>query len=523
MTTFDLFGATPGPAASVSDGSTEYTLAVEWSLLAGPRWLAGYRFWRAPDGGTPEVDGPISARTWEVVGTSAVPSSDATFVLSGSGWQEVLLATPQPLTVGTRYRSGLHFPNGWFVATADYWSVGPGAAGITVGALHGHSNASASSNQQGSLNVGPVLTFPAAGSGSAANYWVTPIITDVDPAEPDPSGSVDSVLALSTTTAGEKQIVAVTGSGIALTTVVDGQKHVASARTSPLTLGGAAAGESLRGSSRTSTLTLVSSSTGGPVTGPIPAVVSPVLCAAWATPADVPAEIRTELGITDQQLATQLMRASELLWMLTGRIWYGIGCSEEVTLRSLPTSAPWRGDWIIHSSWGECPCWLTPGSVVDHIAQPLRVKLPRSPVQAITSVTVEGVLLDPSAYRLNHAGVLERIDGGLWQVCGGDTVIVYTYGEAPPAGGRDAAVTLGIEFARDFHGIAGCRLPSNVTSLTRQEVTTTYADPNEFLEKGLTGLRSVDLWVRAINPHSRPQRARVYSPDVPRTNRRSLP
>jgi hypothetical protein len=115
------------------------------------------------------------------VSESAVSSSDATFTLSGSGWQEVLLATPQPLVATTRYRSGCLFPNGKFVVTADYWTTGAGGAGITSGPLHGHSNATASSNEQGSLNVGAVLAFPGLGSGTAANYWVTPIVTDVDP------------------------------------------------------------------------------------------------------------------------------------------------------------------------------------------------------------------------------------------------------------------------------------------------------------------------------------------------------
>ena len=181
MTDYDLFGATSGPATSASDGSTEYTLAVEWSIPAGPAWLKGYRFWRAPDGGSPEVTGPVSARTWGVVGEGAVADSDATFTLSGSGWQDVLLATPQPLTPTTRYRSGCLFPNGKFVVTADYWTSGAGGSGITAGPLLGHSNATASSNQQGSLNVGAVIAFPGIGSGTAANYWVTPLVTNVDP------------------------------------------------------------------------------------------------------------------------------------------------------------------------------------------------------------------------------------------------------------------------------------------------------------------------------------------------------
>lgn len=518
MTVQRIWPAINGPNTSGSDGQA-INLATEFEVTV-PAWVTSLWFYRGTIDVQPDnlrlyrVD---SATTGTVLAELSAPVLGATL-----GWREFPLVTPVPLTVGQAYRVAGHFPSN-YTATGGYWTgAGPGGSGITNGFLVAPDDATATASDQGSFNYDAVPRMPDNSFGGG-NYWMDVSVTDVDPTAEEPTGAGTTTVVLATTIGGAKRVDSTTGTSLTLTTLEVGEKRAASARTSPLTLGGAALGESIRGSARTSALVLASSSTGGPVTGPIPAVVSPVLCAPWATPADVPAAIRTELGITDDQLAVQLMRASELLWMLTGRIWYGIGCSEEVTLRSLPTSAPWRGDWITHSSWGECPCWMTSGSVVDHIAQPRRVKLPRSPVQAITSVTVEGVLLDPTAYRLNHAGVLERTDGGLWQVCAGETVIVYTYGEAPPAGGRDAAVTLGVEFARDFHGIAGCRLPSNVTSLTRQEVTTTYADPNEFLEKGLTGLRSVDLWVKAINPHNRPQRARVYSPDVPRTNRRNLP
>lgn len=518
MTVQRIWPATNGPNTSASDGQA-INVATEFEVTV-PAWVTSLWFYR----GTIDVQ-PDNLRLYRVDSptTGTVLAELVSPVLGAAlGWREFPLVTPVLLDVGQAYRVGGHLPSN-YTSTAGYWTgAGPGGSGITNGFLVAPNDAAATGNNQGSFNydVAPRMPDNSFGGG---NYWMDVSVTDVDPEVDEPTGEGTTTVALVTSVAGTKAAASTTGATFALATAIDGGKRAAAARTSPLTLGGTALGASSRGSARTSTLTLVSSSIGGPVTGPIPALVSPVLCAPWATPADVPAAIRAELGITDQQLAVQLMRASELLWMLTGRIWYGIGCSEEATLRSLPTSAPWRGDWIVHSSWGECPCWLSSGSFVDHIAQPRRVKLPRSPVQAITSVTVEGVLLDPSAYRLNHAGMLERTDGGLWQVCAGETVIVYTYGEAPPAGGRDAAVTLGVEFARDFHGLSGCRLPTNVTSLTRQEVTTTYSDPNEFLEKGLTGLRSVDLWVKAINPHNRPQRARVYSPDVPRTNRRSLP
>jgi hypothetical protein len=42
------------------------------------------------------------------------------------------------------------------------------------------------------------------------------------------------------------------------------------------------------------------------------------------------------------------------------------------------------------------------------------------------------------------------------------------------------------------------------------------ADSLDILKEGGTGLTSVDLWLHSVNPDARPQRAGVWSPDVPR-------
>jgi hypothetical protein len=41
----------------------------------------------------------------------------------------------------------------------------------------------------------------------------------------------------------------------------------------------------------------------------------------------------------------------------------------------------------------------------------------------------------------------------------------------------------------------------------------------QFLDKGRTGLISVDLWITAINPKPRAQRAMIWSPDIPTAQR----
>lgn len=490
MTDWDLFGATSGPATTTVDGTNSYTLGVEWSVNTSGRWLKGYRMWRPPD---EQVVGPCSARTWEAVAETAVPSTDAAFTLSGGGWQTVLLATPQPTAAGVRYRTGVLFPGGRYSFTATYWG-----SNVVSGALIGHSQATATNGEQGSLNAGGVLTFPGAGSPNAANYWIQPIITDVDPSADFRQGVVSMSLPVDfAEPLGEKAAVGVVSGALgAMSASVTGDKSTTGvvAFSSPV-------GFSIVGSESDHSQ----------------APVSEVLCSPWATPADVPQAVKDDLGLTDAQLLDPLMRASELLWALTGRRWYGTGCTEEVRL--VPAL-----DVHHHESWGVCGCWdLAPGAPFSHMDQPRSVRLPRR-AAAIMSVTVDGLALVSTAYKLARSGWLERVDGGVWNVCAGETLIVYSFGEPPPRGGRAGAVTLGIELAKDYYRLKGCALPKRATSVTRQGVTIDLFDPMEFLEKGGVGIVSVDTWIKSVNPGNRSQAGTVWSPDLPAArHRRAIP
>lgn len=249
--------------------------------------------------------------------------------------------------------------------------------------------------------------------------------------------------------------------------------------------------------------------------------VSEVLCSPWAVVADVPARLRdTVTDLSDAELQSCLDRASEILWMLSGRRWLGGGCEETVTLRSQP---PGTGTWPYHSSWGACGCWewarryglaLFNGS---HIGPPRAVQLPRAPVTAITSVTIDG---DSFAdWELLRQGWVQRTDGLGWPVCTGTAEITYEFGEPPPVAGQFAAIELGVELGKDLLGLTECQLPQRVVNVTRQGVSMTAMDPSEFMEKGKVGLTSVDLWLSAVNPKATAQAAHVWSPDLPRTVR----
>jgi len=263
------------------------------------------------------------------------------------------------------------------------------------------------------------------------------------------------------------------------------------------------------------------------MTGPVPATRSRVLCSAWATLADVPEEYQDR--VTADVWDRLLMQASEIIWALSGRRWYGAGCEETATLRSKPPEAG-RDTWPYDPSWGSCGCstfgsWLETGWYppvygrypgIEH-PEPIAIRLPRNPIATIVEVTVGGVTLDPTAYRLNRAGWLERVDGNHWIVCGDTTQVTYTFGEPPPEGGVQAVVTLAVQLMLDATGDAKCRLPARVTNLTRQGVSIAVMDPMDFLTNGRTGFYLIDLWLSAVNPHNRPARGYVWSPDIPTT------
>ena len=57
-----------------------------------------------------------------------------------------------------------------------------------------------------------------------------------------------------------------------------------------------------------------------------------------------------------------------------------------------------------------------------------------------------------------------------------------------------------------------CRIPERVQSVSRQGVSWTMIDPQDFLDKGRTGIYEVDMLIRAVNPSGAKRRVRVFSP-----------
>jgi hypothetical protein len=143
------------------------------------------------------------------------------------------------------------------------------------------------------------------------------------------------------------------------------------------------------------------------------------------------------------------------------------------------------------------------------------------PVAAITSVNIDGEVLDPDWYRLHNGYRLVRIDGGTWPSCQrmdrdpgvtGTFTVEYVPGIDPGVDGAWAAGILACEYAKACTG-GKCRLPKGVTSVTRNGVTMEMQ--RGLFDNGLTGIEVVDAYILSVNPTKMKKPAMVWSPDMP--------
>lgn len=139
-----------------------------------------------------------------------------------------------------------------------------------------------------------------------------------------------------------------------------------------------------------------------------------------------------------------------------------------------------------------------------------RFRLQHRPVREILGITIGDVALDPDKYTLLNGELVSRTSS--WSVCDGP-IVTYTYGRVPPALGRIAARRLANELILASDGSTNCALPANVTSIQRQGVSIDIWDPQDFLDKGHTGLYEVDLFLATSNPARAKKPARIFSPD----------
>ncbi len=238
----------------------------------------------------------------------------------------------------------------------------------------------------------------------------------------------------------------------------------------------------------------------------------PVSCVDWT-------------GIEPTVTGSAVAAASEWLWALSGRQ-FG---SCPVLLR------PCRDDcdtgpggwWWDGWSWpadrftpgwlgaacgvctGACSCSATSEVVFKH------------PVQSVTEVLVDGLVVPASGYALYHGHRLVRVDG-TWPTCQdwqvpvsgvGAWSVTAVYGFPVPELGKLGMGEAAREFGLACTPGAVCRLPSRVQSVVRQGVTQNFASLKELADAGATGLPVVDRFVDAVNPGHIRQRPGIWNPD----------
>lgn len=260
-------------------------------------------------------------------------------------------------------------------------------------------------------------------------------------------------------------------------------------------------------------------------------------CSAYERWPEEPAE-----GQMDRAEAQALFEAQaiELLWETTGRV-FGVceievrpcrsGCAGDESSTfwgrgpGFDTSFPRQGggsSWrpaLIRGEWTNITCGcLTGCSCSPDGARSLALP---GPITEIVSVMIDGALLDPSAYRVDHARLLVRQDGGEWPACqdmsvGGDQpgsfVVKYKSGVAVPVGGQIAAGRLACELALAACKDSSCALPKRLQSITREGVTVGIALTGQNWYD--TGIWSIDTWINAVVKRPRGY-ASVRSVDVP--------
>jgi hypothetical protein len=163
------------------------------------------------------------------------------------------------------------------------------------------------------------------------------------------------------------------------------------------------------------------------------------------------------------------------------------------------------------------------------------------PVTEIVEVKIDGTVIPPDEYELRENKWLIRMlpyQGAKatarwgWPVSQtqyfpdtqeGTFSVTYMFGQDCGSGGRMACKSLAENLALPFLGDEN-GYPDRVTTITRQGVTAQIASVIDVMSKGgPTGLRTVDMWLRSVNPSGLMKKPLVFSPDTARNQRQQFP
>lgn len=105
--------------------------------------------------------------------------------------------------------------------------------------------------------------------------------------------------------------------------------------------------------------------------------------------------------------------------------------------------------------------------------------------------------------------------------CTSEIRVDYEYGAKPPP-----AVQRAIDLYAEQLDLASqgedCKLPKRVTSIVSQGLSMTLLDPQDYLEKGMTGVPEVDQVIAALNPGKAKAPSRLFTAKNPPARRLSV-
>lgn len=218
--------------------------------------------------------------------------------------------------------------------------------------------------------------------------------------------------------------------------------------------------------------------------------------------------------------------ASNLLWAMSGRRYSGVVTTTERYITSIDAfryqgiSAKQFYPHMIAGDIYNMPNedWNDSAYQSDGTSSISRIRLRGRPVRQVHLVRsmYSGQIVDPDLYYVAEHTSLIAYKGTPWPP--GNLEVTYSYGTPPPAAGRLAAKILATEFINYWDG-NDCALPDRVTSISRQGVSYTVLDNQDFLENMRTGIYAVDLFLKTANPTGALAPSRVFSADIPRARR----
>lgn len=224
--------------------------------------------------------------------------------------------------------------------------------------------------------------------------------------------------------------------------------------------------------------------------------------------------------------------ATFVMWSATGRKFGLCEVTEqpcrpqppEPTYVAYPLSTPAVGPYIDSGQWRNCMC---PGGSVCQCgpSQCDTVEVTGPTTRTGMTVSIDGVTLDQSAYRVIDGHTLIRTDGEQWPLCNDLSsqdppafVVTHLVGTEIPEALQYATDRLACEYAKACTG-ADCALPRQLRSLTRDGVELDVVDLPADSTMVRTGIPLVDDVIRALNPSGARRPASVWSPDLPAPTR----